>query len=279
MATPLLRGVYAIVNGSRKIAALAFTDMSGTVTNAQLGTDAVTNVKVSATADISGSKIQSLSVGANAGVIPSTGVADAHVSATAAISGSKLQALSVGANAGAIPSTGIVNAHIAAGAAIVGTKLETAYQRNAASGIAAVDVTREIPHHIKKAASANARNSHNAEIAGIVGDGAAYVKQKTITLTNGLIGAARFLFDLKSDDNVSTVKGRIYRNGVALGTEQTTTSSTYSTKSEDLTQTWAAGDTAELWVVGGAASATASVRNFQIAYDDSASVAVASANS
>ncbi|MFA6161767.1 MAG: hypothetical protein WC766_06425 [Patescibacteria group bacterium] len=50
-------------------------------------------------------------------------IVNADIAAAAAIVGSKLQELTVGANAGVIPSTGIVNAHVAAAAAIVDTKL------------------------------------------------------------------------------------------------------------------------------------------------------------
>jgi len=45
-------------------------------------------------------------------------IVNADISPSAAIAGSKLQALSVGANAGVIPSTGVADAHVAAGAAI-----------------------------------------------------------------------------------------------------------------------------------------------------------------
>lgn len=84
------------------------------VTTVKLADGAVTNAKVASDAAIAGSKLQALSVGANAGVIPSTGIVDAHVASGAAIAGSKLQALSVGANAGVIPSTGITSSHLAA---------------------------------------------------------------------------------------------------------------------------------------------------------------------
>lgn len=138
----------------------------------------------------------------------------------------------------------------------------------------------QLPHIIKKVASANVRNSHDTPITGITGNGSTYVKKKTIKLDNGLLGQARFLFDLQSDDATSIVKGKIYRNGVALGTEQTTTA-TYTIKSQDITQDWNPGDTCELWVVGSAGAATASIRNFRIAYDDSSTptVTVASSNS
>lgn len=137
----------------------------------------------------------------------------------------------------------------------------------------------QLVHTINKAASANVRNSHDAETTH-TGD-TVYTKAKTITLPNGLIGAARFLFNLKtSDAGTPTIAyGRIYRNGVALGTEQTDITGGYVTKSEDLTQTWNPGDTCELWVKIADGTDTVYVQNFRIAYDDSASITVASSNS
>ena len=94
----------------------------------------------------------------------------------------------------------------------------------------------ELPNVIKKVASANIRNSHNAEATST---SASYVKVKTITLTHGLIGQQRFIFEIKTSDSVTpeTAYGRIYRNGVALGTEQSDVTGAYVSKSEDITQT------------------------------------------
>lgn len=138
----------------------------------------------------------------------------------------------------------------------------------------------ELPHIVNKTASANVRNSHDAEATS---QSTVYVKVKTITLTHGLVGAARFLFDLKTSNVLNTANARIYRNGVALGTEQSDVTGVYATKSEDLTvpttSAWNPGDTVELWVKIDNAAQTVSVRNFRIAYDDLPTVTVASANS
>ena len=66
------------------------------------------------------------------------------------------------------------------------------------------------PQLVNKVASANTRNSHNAEATST---SATYAKVKTIRLTHGLVGQARFLFDLKTGSAPTTVYGRIYRNG------------------------------------------------------------------
>lgn len=60
------------------------------VGSAQINDDSIVNQDINSAAAIAGSKLQALSVGANAGVIPSTGVADAHVAAAAAISADKI---------------------------------------------------------------------------------------------------------------------------------------------------------------------------------------------
>ena len=94
----------------------------------------------------------------------------------------------------------------------------------------------ELPNIIKKVASANIRNSHNAEATST---SATYVKVKTITLTHGLLGQQRFIFEIKTSDSVTPeiAYGKIYRNGVALGTEQSDLTGSYVSKSEDITQT------------------------------------------
>jgi len=134
----------------------------------------------------------------------------------------------------------------------------------------------QIPHLVNKAASANLRNSHDAEATSAA---TAYTKVKTITLTNGLVGQQRFLFDIKTAGGGATAYGKIYRNGVALGTEQTDVTGGYVTKSQDITQTWNPGDTVELWIYTSNAGQIVSVQNFRIAYDDAPTVAVAGANS
>lgn len=84
--------------------------------------------------------------------------------------------------------------------------------------------------------------SHDA-VASMVG--LTYVKQKTITLAMPTgTDTIRIKFDLKSG-GWGTGFGRIYKNGVAVGTERSTNSSTYATHSEDLE--FADGDTLELW--------------------------------
>jgi hypothetical protein len=129
----------------------------------------------------------------------------------------------------------------------------------------------QLTHSINKAASATPRNYHNDPIT--TGSGS-YVKLKTITLSDGLVGQARFVFD-------HIGKAIIYRNGVPLGTEQSNGTTSYVTKSEDITQTWNPGDTCELWACMDTGNGVneVGVRNFRICYDDAPIVMVASVNS
>lgn len=59
-------------------------------------------------------------------------------------------------------------------------------------------------------------------------------------------GAHRVKFDLKTAGAGDVVNGKIYKNGVALGTEQSDDTGSYVTKSEDLT--FAAGDLIQLYI-------------------------------
>jgi len=76
---------------------------------------------------------------------------------------------------------------------------------------------------------------------------ATYVKLKEI-LINEAINAVRIKFDLKvSAGSGIYVYGRIYKNGVAMGTERSTTSTSYVTFSEDFAGPFVAGDLIQLY--------------------------------
>jgi len=86
-----------------------------------------------------------------------------------------------------------------------------------------------------------------------------YVKKKEIVLDFG--GAVRIKFDLKHSGS-GTTYGRIYRNGVAVGTERSTTSDTYVTFSEDISG-WSPGDLCQLYIKQ-ASNPNADWRNFRL---------------
>jgi hypothetical protein len=136
---------------------------------------------------------------------------------------------------------------------------------------------RDNSYGVVKAASANPRNAHDAEATST---SATYTLVKTITFPMGLIGGYRVTFDMKTSDSVgpTTAYAKIYKNGVAVGTEQTDVTGGYVNKSEDFFSTLNPGDTLELWVhIDG--TETVSVQNLKICYDDNPSVSVAQVNS
>jgi len=132
-----------------------------------------------------------------------------------------------------------------------------------------------LPHLVRKAASGTLRHSHNAEVNS-TGN---YELVKTITFTNGLLGTSRIGFDTAMS-GVGTSKARLYRNGVALGTDNNVTASypTTETFAEDITQTWNPGDTLELRLYA-SAGVTTYASNFKVYYDDNPIVAVDAINS
>lgn len=96
-------------------------------------------------------------------------IVNSDINASAAIAGSKLQALSVGANAGVIPSTGVANAHVSATAAIADTKLDTIATAGKVSG-AALTSLGSIPAGAGQIPSANLttdwQNLGSADLSG-----------------------------------------------------------------------------------------------------------------
>jgi len=78
-----------------------------------------------------------------------------------------------------------------------------------------------------------------------------YVKIAELTVTKKYLSAViRCKFDMRQQEG-HTAYGKIYKNGVAIGTEQSTTSDTYVTKSEDIDFTsLEIGDLIQLYAMG-----------------------------
>ena len=89
-----------------------------------------------------------------------------------------------------------------------------------------------------------------------------YVKKKDITIKHG--GTLRIKFDLKST-NTDGAYGRIYVNGVAIGTERITFSTTYATYSEDIGG-FNTDDEVQLYIRRNSAD-TCYIRNFRLYWD------------
>jgi len=90
--------------------------------------------------------------------------------------------------------------------------------------------------------------------------GQAYVKKKEIICP--FDATYRITFDVHRSGAGCQVFAKIYKNGVAHGAEQTSTSDTYETKTEDLA--FVEGDTIELWMYINNISFTAYAENFRI---------------
>jgi len=75
-------------------------------------------------------------------------------------------------------------------------------------------------------------------------------------------------FDIRGHSAPSKVYGRVYKNGVAIGTARTVTGTTYGTFTEDFSGPLEPEDTIELWCYqNGGDSNGGYCRNFRIAYD------------
>ena len=100
--------------------------------------------------------------------------------------------------------------------------------------------------------------------------GNVYVLKKQIRIR--MAGTIRVKFDLRNaSDTANLVAGRIYKNGVAFGTEQTSGSSVYATFSEDIVVE--INDLIQLYLKGntGGVGYTAFGKNFRFYYDLTAS--------
>lgn len=116
-------------------------------------------------------------------------------------------------------------------------------------------------------ASANYRNSHDAVKSYTWNT--VYVKQKTITMQNGIgAGTFRVYFELASIGAAGQVYGKVYKNGVAIGTARVKTGTTYVGYSEDFSGPLEPDDTIELWCYQNGGDGNGGYcRNFRIGYD------------
>jgi hypothetical protein len=92
-----------------------------------------------------------------------------------------------------------------------------------------------------------------------------YVKVKEIKIN--ISGTVRVKFDL-GNGGLHTAFGRIYKNGVAVGTERSSSTDTYTTYSEDIQL--APGDLLQIYAHTSAdTSRNANIQNFRLYYDKS----------
>ena len=94
-----------------------------------------------------------------------------------------------------------------------------------------------------------------------------YLKVKEISIKR--TGILRTKFSLKCAHASYGIKGRIYKNGVAFGTERSTNSTSYEEYSEDLAVT--KNDLLQIYIKVNTLNenATAYIKNFRVYYSDS----------
>lgn len=99
-----------------------------------------------------------------------------------------------------------------------------------------------------------------------------YVVKKSITVPAGYTrdNEFRIKFSIRCDTSGYNVMGKIYVNGLAVGTQRTTTSNSYVEFSEDITDIQS-GDNVELYLSVANAGRTCYAQNFRI-YGDLAAV-------
>ena len=110
--------------------------------------------------------------------------------------------------------------------------------------------------------------SNNTEVTKASYGSYTLVKEMRITRN---CASLRITFDLKTGDGINTAYGRIYKNGVALGTERSTKSTSYTTYTQDFTSL-VPGDLIQLCVKTQYADRSAVVRNLQLYGEDAFNV-------
>jgi hypothetical protein len=116
------------------------------------------------------------------------------------------------------------------------------------------------------------KNGNDSEATIAVMD--VYTKEKETKLDEAFIGDIRIKFDMRCGAAAETVFAKIYRNGVAIGTQCSTNLITYTTYSEDFSSiNWAVGDLIQIYAyrsgVGGY------LQNFRFYYElDATPIAV-----
>lgn len=109
-------------------------------------------------------------------------------------------------------------------------------------------------------ASSTLRNSNNTERTT---SASAFVLLKETQLNDDL-AACRIKFDLNED--AGTAHGRVYKNDVAIGTDQTNTTESYITFSQDFTG-FVSSDSLQIYAYNTVATNTTFVRNMRFYYD------------
>jgi len=199
------------------------------------------------------------------GAIKDGEIVNADIGAAAAILGSKLQALSVGANAGVIPSTGIVNAHLSGTAGITDANLAQITTANkvhgsALTGLASIPAGAGVIPAANVPGSLAEAGTTVLKTGGAAGTTAAASYTKVKEFISGRSGTLRIDCNLHSSNGSTAVYYKVYVNGVAAGAEHTTTSGSDQNFSDDIAGI-NYGDLIQIYAYAAGGAATAVVNN------------------
>ena len=97
-------------------------------------------------------------------------------------------------------------------------------------------------------------------------NGNEFLKKKEIKLIRPVLedSTFRIAFDMQRTESTGTMKAQLKINGVNVGSEQTTTSTTYVTKTQDISNEYPIDCTIELWIKSGSHTWYNHARNFRI---------------
>lgn len=221
---------------------------------AQILPGVIVNSDINASAGIEATKVQTLNLGTNGGVIPSAGIDNADIAANAAIALSKLIA----------GNQGEVLAYNSSGVLVV-LPVGTANQVLTSGGAAADVSWADAGGFVDIAASANLKLSADTENtqSGV----GAYAKSKEMVIAHG--GTIKVEMDLKHSlgGGIYKTYGRVYVNGAAVGTEHIHSTTSYATYT-DASIAVNSGDLVQMYLKDhNAGGHTAYVRNFRLSYD------------
>ena len=108
------------------------------------------------------------------------------------------------------------------------------------------------------------RHSHDVQATT---NSVTYAVVKTITADLRIAGTIRIKFGLASATEPYTVYGKIYKNGVAIGTEHSITGPWGTTVSEDLNVTLNPGDQIQIYGKTSNVGIACRITNFRIYFD------------
>ncbi len=155
-----------------------------------------------------------------------------------------------------------VAAHAALDTGVHGVGVSTVCSETEADGKITTHKGDASAHHDAPTiqASETLRNFNDAQKTTIQ---EVYTKLKEVLL-GGDLPVCRLKFDLRAVDN-PTAYARVYKNGGAIGIEQTAVTPSWSTKSEDFSN-WVAGDLIQIYGKR-TGTQTCYVRNMRLCYD------------